>query len=71
MQRGLNLIVIFAFADLLKGSFVKGLGVLMPTYWISEIVRDPNQISLFLYAAGSAVAWLLVIALVGKWKWND
>ena len=58
--------VIFAFADLLKGLFIKGLGHLLPTYWISEIVRNPNQISLFLCAAGSAVAWLLLVVLVGK-----
>ena len=35
------------------------------------IVRNPNQISLFVYAAGSAVAWLLVVALIGKWKWGQ
>lgn len=69
--KGLNLIVVFAFADLLKGNFIKVSASLFPTYWIAEIVQQPDQTGGFLAAAASGVAWLLLIALVGRWKWAN
>lgn len=64
--KGLNLIVIFAFADLLKGNFIKVLSSAFPTYWISEIVQNPNQLQVYLFGFVSCLIWLVVIMQVGK-----
>jgi len=69
--KGLNLIVIFAFSDLLKGDFIKIAAWFFPTYWVAKIIQTPDHFLYFLYATLSALVWLVAIMLAGRWKWND
>lgn len=66
--KGLNLIVIFAFADLLKGDFIKTIALGFPTYWVAEIVQNPNQVVAYLFGFGSCLFWLVVVLQIGKFK---
>lgn len=68
--KGLNMIVIFAFADLLKGNFIKVLSLGFPTYWIAEIVQNPNQMQNYLLGLASCLFWLVFILQIGKFRMN-
>lgn len=66
--KGLNLIVIFAFADLLKGDFIKTISLGFPTYWIAEIVQNPNQVLAYLFGFTSCLFWLVVVVRIGRFS---
>lgn len=58
--KGLNLLIIFAFSDLLKGDFIKYLSLLFPTYWISKIIAIPTNQSSYIYTLVIVVIWMLI-----------
>ncbi|BES64533.1 hypothetical protein SANA_09720 [Gottschalkiaceae bacterium SANA] len=69
--KGLNLIVIFTFADLLKGAFIKTISLGFPTYWLAEIVQNPNQVLAYLFGFTSCLFWLIVVLRIGKFRVNE
>ena len=69
--KGLNLIVIFAFADLLKGDFIKTMSLGFPTYWIAQVVLDPNRLTGYMFGLISCMFWLVVVLQIGKFKVNQ
>ncbi len=69
--KGLNLIVIFAFADLLKGNFIKMISLGFPTYWIAQIVQSPSQLTGYMFGFISCMFWLVVVLQIGKFRVNE
>lgn len=69
--KGLNLIVIFAFADLLKGDFIKIISLGFPTYWIAQIVHSPSRLNGYMFGMISCIFWLVVVLQIGKFKVNQ
>jgi fluoroquinolone transport system permease protein len=44
--KGLNIIIIFAFAKLINNDFISLLALFMPTYWITEAIQYNNHYTL-------------------------
>lgn len=51
---------IFAFADLFEGNIIKSISMLFPTYWISRVIRCPNDIISYVNSTITVIFWLLI-----------
>lgn len=55
--KGLNIFMVFAFADLLDDGWIRIVSACFPTYWISKIIRYPNEV------------WMIVVGIVVTSLW--
>jgi len=59
--KGLNLLLIFAFADLLTFKWLKFFSMLFPPYWITNIINHPNNITIILAGLFVHALWFLLL----------
>ena len=64
--KGLNLVILFAFADLLKLNWVRGLAMAFPPYWITRIIMHPGQVTALAAGAAAHLIWIVVLILFFK-----
>ena len=64
--KGLTIVIVFAFADLLKLDWVRGVAMMFPPYWITHIIMDPGEITALAAGAASHLFWLFILILVFK-----
>lgn len=58
--KGLNMIFLFAFVDLLGIKWMNILGGLFPTYWITQIISSPQNILILIIGGFVSLIWFLL-----------
>ncbi|QUI22674.1 hypothetical protein HZI73_10350 [Vallitalea pronyensis] len=58
--KGLNIVLLFSLADLLENPFLQGIAKVVPTYWITKILIQPEALHM-VSALGVHLLWLVVI----------
>lgn len=59
--KALNIIMVFALADLLKDRWIHVISAVFPTYWISKILRQPSNLLTIFVGAGITLLWFLLV----------
>ncbi len=54
----LNIIMLFAFANLLNVKWITILAVFFPPYWITQIILEPTNILIYILALVVHIIWL-------------
>ena len=59
--KGLNVIFLFAFVDLLNIKWMNILGWLFPPYWITQIIASPNSAIMLIMGIVSSAVWFSIL----------
>lgn len=59
--KGLNIIVLFTFADIIDESWMKIVSFLVPTSWTVRMINNPYQMSNILFALMIYSIWMIAI----------
>jgi len=59
--KGMNVIFLFAFVDLLNIKWLNIAGGFFPPYWITQIIADPQNVYVLLMGAAVPLAWLFIV----------
>lgn len=62
--KGLNILMLFTLSDLLKTEWLIDFSKIFPTYWITQLVQNPQVFSVFITALLWHIIWLGVILWV-------
>ncbi len=64
--KGLNILSLFAFADLFTLKWLTILAWFFPPYWLTMLIKSPNSTSIFALAILVHLSWLSVLVLKFK-----
>ncbi|MEX1378017.1 MAG: hypothetical protein AB1Z23_11180 [Eubacteriales bacterium] len=64
--KGLNVVFLFGFVDLLNIRWLNILGGFFPPYWIMQIIADPKNISALFMGAVVTIGWFFIILKKAK-----
>lgn len=59
--KGLNIMTFFALTDLLSLKWLSNLSSFFPTYWITRIIREPNNIKIYSISLLVYLIWLGIV----------
>ena len=59
--KGLNVVFLFAFVDLLNIKWLNILAAFFPPYWVTQIIADPQNIFALVMGAVVCLGWLIIM----------
>lgn len=62
--KGLNMLMLFTLTDLLEMNWLNQLSKLFPTYWITQVIKNPLSLNVFFIAFLVHILWLTAILWV-------
>ncbi|MBN2878769.1 MAG: hypothetical protein JXN65_03970 [Clostridia bacterium] len=59
--KGMNVVFLFAFVDLLNIKWLNAVGGIFPPYWITKIIASPTNIYPLIMGAVVPIIWFLIV----------